>query len=85
MQVKKLYKEKKAIKGLRDPVSVKTHLNNEMNVVKRLKGELPQRDYIAKASYAEIPRWTNPIKGSAAEMPSSFSEDETAETNSSME
>ncbi|KAH9741674.1 homeobox domain-containing protein [Citrus sinensis] len=83
--VKKLYKEKKAIKGLRDPVSVKTHLNNEMNVVKRLKGELPQRDYIAKASYAEIPRWTNPIKGSAAEMPSSFSEDETAETNSSME
>lgn len=84
-KVKKLYKEKKAIKGLRDPVSVKTHLNNEMNVVKRLKGELPQRDYIAKASYAEIPRWTNPIKGSAAEMPSSFSEDETAETNSSME
>lgn len=84
-KVKKLYKEKKAIKGLHDPVSVKAHLNSEMNVVKRLKGELPQRDYIAKASYAEIPRWTNSIKGSAAEMPSSFSEDETAETSSSME
>ncbi|KAJ4724433.1 Homeobox-DDT domain protein [Melia azedarach] len=84
-KVKKLYGERKAIKGHRDPAKVKTHPADEMTVAKRAKVEVPQRDYMAKASYAEIPRWTNQIKGSAADMPSSFSEDETAETSSSVD
>ncbi|KAJ0083252.1 hypothetical protein Patl1_29395 [Pistacia atlantica] len=60
-------------------------LNLTLKVVKQQKVNLPRPDDMVKSSYAEILRWTNQIEGSAADMPSSFSEDETAETSSSME
>ncbi|XP_044478896.1 homeobox-DDT domain protein RLT1-like isoform X3 [Mangifera indica] len=72
-KVEKLFREKKVIKENHDPVA------------KRQKVGLPRQDNLVKSLYGEIPRWRNQIKGFAADMPSSFSEDETAETSSSME
>ncbi|TXG73343.1 hypothetical protein EZV62_001922 [Acer yangbiense] len=82
-KVEKLHKEKKALKGQRDPLRVMTHPANKMTVAKRVRPEFPQRDYMAEPSYADIPPRTNQTKGSAGDMPCSFSEDETAETSSS--
>ncbi|KAK0604358.1 hypothetical protein LWI29_014825 [Acer saccharum] len=82
-KVEKLHKEKKVLKGQRDPLRVMTHPANKMTVAKRVRPEFPLRDYMAEPSYADIPPRTNPKKGSAGDMPCSFSEDETAETSSS--
>ncbi|WCJ28842.1 Homeodomain-like superfamily protein [Euphorbia peplus] len=81
----RLYGDIKDIKGYQDPVRVRKHLKNEMKVPKRFKDEVAQQEYVTKAP---VPKWhqtTNFYKGSVMERPSSFSEDETAETSSSME
>ncbi|XP_052209698.1 homeobox-DDT domain protein RLT1 [Diospyros lotus] len=52
-------------------------------VAKREQDGFPKKQFAGKASMAETAPWTNHKKRSAAEMPSSFSEDETAETCSS--
>ncbi|GMP91419.1 hypothetical protein CsSME_00042130 [Camellia sinensis var. sinensis] len=54
-------------------------------VAKRDRNEFPQQQSARKASMAETPLWTNQMKRSAVEIPSSFSEDETAETGSSVD
>ncbi|KAF5930263.1 hypothetical protein HYC85_031136 [Camellia sinensis] len=54
-------------------------------VAKRDRNDFPQQQSARKASMAETPLWTNQMKRSAVEIPSSFSEDETAETGSSVD
>ncbi|XP_065877978.1 uncharacterized protein [Euphorbia lathyris] len=79
----RLYGDIKDIKGYQDPVRVRKHLKHEMKVPKRFKDEVSQLEYVTKAP---VPKWhqkTNFHKGSGMERPSSFSEDETAETSSS--
>ncbi|XP_022732686.1 homeobox-DDT domain protein RLT1-like isoform X5 [Durio zibethinus] len=65
------------------PVRVKTDPTNELRVAKRVNVEFPLQDFVANASHARLPLLTNPTKGSSMDVPSSFSEDETAETSSS--
>ncbi|XVF19410.1 hypothetical protein REPUB_Repub11eG0108000 [Reevesia pubescens] len=67
------------------PVRAKIDPTNELRVVKRVNVEFPQEDFVANASYARLPLLTNLTKGSSMEVPSSFSEDETAETSSSLD
>uniref|UniRef100_A0A5B7APH5 Homeobox domain-containing protein n=1 Tax=Davidia involucrata TaxID=16924 RepID=A0A5B7APH5_DAVIN len=81
----KFYGERREINEYCDPVRVKIHPTNARRVAKRVKDEFLQRQYSTKASIVEIPPRTNQIKRSAAEMPSSFSEDETEETSSSVD
>ncbi|XP_021843316.2 homeobox-DDT domain protein RLT1 isoform X1 [Spinacia oleracea] len=58
---------------------------NELRAGKRGREELLEEDYAAiRSSSQEPPQWSRQIRGST-EMPSSFSEDETAETSSSMD
>ncbi|KAM7273565.1 hypothetical protein ACFE04_028229 [Oxalis oulophora] len=51
-----------------------------VGVDKHLERERPRNDYVTKATYSELPMEANRIKRSAMEIPSSFSEDETAQT-----
>lgn len=84
-KLKKLYKEKRMNKEFNNPLQLKTLSRNEVKMGKRLKGdEFRGLDSTLKAPSQEL-RWTKPIRGSAGEMPTSFSEDETASSNSSME
>ncbi|KAK9274423.1 hypothetical protein L1049_019238 [Liquidambar formosana] len=82
---KKLYGGRIAVKEYHDPVGVKMRPSNEMALSKRVRDENPKRDYVTKAPFSEMLPWSNQIKGSATEIPSSFSEDETAETSTSMD
>ncbi|XP_060963366.1 homeobox-DDT domain protein RLT1-like [Cannabis sativa] len=68
----------------RKDVKVKMKHVNEMTVAKRGKADFSQQEN-GTNSYVEILPHKNNTKGSALEMPSSFSEDETAETSSSAE
>ncbi|KAJ6692214.1 HOMEODOMAIN-LIKE SUPERFAMILY PROTEIN [Salix purpurea] len=81
----KLYGEMKRMKAFHDPVRVRRHPTDESTVAKRFRVDFPQQEYVAKASFSERHRRTNLTKGSAMERPSSFSEDEAAETSSSAE
>ncbi|XVF04866.1 hypothetical protein REPUB_Repub05bG0122000 [Reevesia pubescens] len=67
------------------PVRVKIDSTNELRVAKRVNVEFFQQDFMANASHARLPLLTNPTKGSSMDVPSSFSEDETAETSSSLD
>lgn len=83
---RKPYGGKNASKEYPTPVRVKMNSTNEMMVLpKRVKNEPPTQDYVAKALCSDTPPWTNQIKRSVAEMPSSFSEDETADTSTSLD
>ncbi|KAM1394330.1 hypothetical protein FF2_029946 [Malus domestica] len=76
--------ECKAMKDYHNPLRAKMNSTDELVVTKQARVNLPQRDY-APNSFAQIPPRKHQIKGIAMEMPSSFSEDETAETNSSVD
>lgn len=67
------------------PIRVKIDPTNELGVPKRVNVQFPQPDFMANASHARFPLLTNQIKGSSVDVPSSFSEDETAETSSSLD
>ncbi|KAF8395682.1 hypothetical protein HHK36_019632 [Tetracentron sinense] len=84
--VEKLCRERRTSNEY-NPVQVKMHPANEMRkLCKRERDEFLRRDNVsATPSPQELLPWTNQIKGSAAEMPTSFSDDETAETSSSMD
>ncbi|KAL5565870.1 hypothetical protein UlMin_029034 [Ulmus minor] len=75
------YREDKVMKDVR----AKTKPVNEMLVAKGVRVDFPQRENGTNSSFSDMPPRKNHIKGSALEMPSSFSEDETAETSSSEE
>ncbi|KAI7990834.1 Homeobox-DDT domain protein RLT1 [Camellia lanceoleosa] len=83
----KLYGERRAINEYGNSLRVMGHPTKETRVAKRDPDEfpVPQQQHARKTLIAETPTWTNRIKRSAAEMPSSFSEDETAETSSSLD
>lgn len=84
-KMEEVCRERRAMREYSDPVGEKVQPTNEMRVAKRVRDESPPLDYAKKSSFSETPTWGNQIKGSAMEMPSSFSEDETAETSSSMD
>lgn len=84
-KMEEVCRERRAMREYSDPVGEKVQPTNEMRVAKRVRDESPPLDYAKKSSFAETPTWGNQIKGSAMEMPSSFSEDETAETSSSVD
>ncbi|XP_022756160.1 uncharacterized protein LOC111303912 isoform X3 [Durio zibethinus] len=67
------------------PVRVKIDPTNEMRVAKGINVQFPQQDFVANASHARLPLLTNQTRGSSMDVPSSFSEDETAETSSSLD
>ncbi|OMO51244.1 hypothetical protein CCACVL1_29907 [Corchorus capsularis] len=67
------------------PVRVKIDPTNELRVGKRVKVEFPTPDFLVNGSQARLPLLTNPTKGSSMDVPSSFSEDQTAETSSSLD
>ncbi|TYJ02776.1 hypothetical protein E1A91_A13G252800v1 [Gossypium mustelinum] len=79
--VEKLHGEWKTKKEC--PVTVKTDLKNKLRVSKQVNVQYPQQDFAAYAPHARLPLLTNQTKGSSMDVPSSFSEDETAETDSS--
>ncbi|XVE79022.1 hypothetical protein DITRI_Ditri14bG0024400 [Diplodiscus trichospermus] len=67
------------------PVRVKLDPTNELRVAKRVNAGFPQQDFMANASHARLPPLTKPTKGSYIDVPLSFSEDETAETSTSLD
>ncbi|XXG50445.1 hypothetical protein AAC387_Pa02g4452 [Persea americana] len=71
-------------KTISNPLRTKT-LRQEMKMGKQLKGtEFPRLDSTLRTPSQEQP-WKKPIKGFAGELPTSFSEDETASSSSSMD
>ncbi|XP_050238636.1 uncharacterized protein LOC126688102 [Mercurialis annua] len=75
--------EMKGIKEYRDPVRARPHAANEIKVPKQLRPEFSEQEYLTKTSYPNTSRKINSKIGSTMERPSSFSDDETAETSSS--
>ncbi|XWS73666.1 hypothetical protein CRYUN_Cryun02cG0148200 [Craigia yunnanensis] len=67
------------------PVIVKIDPTNELRVAKGVNVQFPQQDFVANASHARLPLLTNQTKGSSMDVPSSFSEDETAKTSSPLD
>ncbi|XP_021888938.1 uncharacterized protein LOC110807939 [Carica papaya] len=84
-KMEKLYGGRKSIKECGDRNLLKMHPTNGMRAVKRGGIEFSGQDQVTELSYGDISPPKHHIKGSAAEMPSSFSEDETAETSSSLD
>ncbi|KAL3516088.1 hypothetical protein ACH5RR_022990 [Cinchona calisaya] len=75
-----------AVNGNSDPARPKVPHKNGLTPAKRIGDKLPQQHYSKKPSWSEVPPWTNQASRSAAEMPTSFSEDdENADTSSSEE
>lgn len=72
----------KGIKEYGNQAKLKMLPVNEMTVAKQARH---QQDYVTKATFSEMPTRKYQSKRSVMEMPSSFSEDETAETSSSLE
>ncbi|KAF5447701.1 hypothetical protein F2P56_033232 [Juglans regia] len=88
MRMKKKEKVNGKLKGIKEygnQVNLKMHPTKEMMVAKRVRPDLPKTGYVKKASFTGMPTWKHRSKGSVMEIPSSFSEDETAETSSSLE
>ncbi|PRQ32821.1 putative transcription factor Homobox-WOX family [Rosa chinensis] len=75
--------ECKAVKDYHNPLRVT--MTDEVAVGKQGRVNFPHQDYATSVPFSQIPERKNQIKGTAMEMPSSFSEDETAETNSSVD
>ncbi|XVE59887.1 hypothetical protein DITRI_Ditri05aG0083200 [Diplodiscus trichospermus] len=82
-KVKKLGGEWKPKKE--HPVRVQIDPTNELRVDKGVNVNCPQQDFVANASHARLTMVANQTKGSSMDVPSSFSEDETAETSSSLD
>ncbi|XP_040992798.1 homeobox-DDT domain protein RLT1-like isoform X2 [Juglans microcarpa x Juglans regia] len=88
MRMKKKEKVNGKLKGIKEygnQVNLKMHPTKEMMVAKRVRPDIPKTDYVKKASFTGVPTWKHRSKGSVMEIPSSFSEDETAETSASLE
>lgn len=81
----KVNRKWKGIKEQGNQVKLKMHSTNEIKVPKRVRHDLLQQDYVTKAPFTEMQTRKFLSKGSVMEMPSSFSEDETAENSSSQE
>ncbi|XP_043692668.1 homeobox-DDT domain protein RLT1-like [Telopea speciosissima] len=66
-------------------VQLKLPLKNEMRMARRIRGDefLPRENVSKTPSPQALLPWTNLMKGSAVETPTSFSEDETEGTSSS--
>lgn len=77
-----LYAERRPMGEHHDSVRLKMRPTNEIRAVRRGREELLQEDYAIRPSTQEPPQWSRQIRGST-DLPSSFSEDETAETSSS--
>uniref|UniRef100_A0A803L3U3 Homeobox domain-containing protein n=1 Tax=Chenopodium quinoa TaxID=63459 RepID=A0A803L3U3_CHEQI len=84
MKDEEFYAERRPIVNHHDSIRSKMS-PNELRAVKRGREELLQEGYVAmRPSSQEPPQWSRQIR-EPIEMPSSFSEDETAETSSSMD
>ncbi|XP_057515219.1 homeobox-DDT domain protein RLT1 [Amaranthus tricolor] len=79
-----LYVDKRAIGDHHDSVRFKMRPTNELKAGKKAREEFLQEDYAIRLSSQEPQQWPRLITRSN-ELPSSFSEDETAETSSSMD
>ncbi|GLT58677.1 hypothetical protein SLA2020_315480 [Shorea laevis] len=84
-KVNKCNAERRHKIGYHEPVRVKMHPTNEMRVANQAKIEYPQQVYLENALSTKLLSSANQIKGSSMDVPCSFSEDETAETSSSLE
>ncbi|KAI3797839.1 hypothetical protein L1987_33103 [Smallanthus sonchifolius] len=76
-------RERRGIDEYSRLVSPKIHPGNEMRVAKRSRDEFMHQVYPRKEALVDFPHITNKTKRSTAQMTSSFSDDETAETTSS--
>lgn len=86
LEDKELYVERWPMGELHDSARLKLRSTNDPVVRKRGREEhLLAIDYAKRTSTQELPQWSRQLKGSTMEVPSSFSEDETAETSSSMD
>lgn len=79
-----LHAERRPIAEHHDSTRLKMRPTNELRVGKRGRDEFLQEDYAIRTSSQEPAQWSRQIRGST-ELPSSFSEDETAETSSSVD
>ncbi|KAJ4970480.1 hypothetical protein NE237_003579 [Protea cynaroides] len=79
------YGERRLSNEYGSQAQLKLQLKNEMRMASRVRGdEFLPRDNVSKTpSPQALGPWTNQIRGSAVETPTSFSEDETEETSSS--
>ncbi|KAL2941967.1 Homeobox-DDT domain protein RLT1 [Bienertia sinuspersici] len=84
MKGEELYAERRAVGEHPDSVRSKMRPTNELRAGKKAREEFVQQDYAIRPLSQEPPQWSRQIRGST-EMPSSFSEDETAETSSSVD
>ncbi|XP_058107783.1 homeobox-DDT domain protein RLT2 isoform X2 [Magnolia sinica] len=85
-KVKKLFKERKTNKDDENPVRLKTLVKSETKMGKKIKGnKLQGQNYASTLASAQELPWTKPVKRAASEMPTSFSDDETTGTGSSMD
>ncbi|KAK6925546.1 Homeobox domain [Dillenia turbinata] len=76
--------ERRIMKEHSDVVRMNMSPTGDIRVGKRGRDEFSQLDDAPKTSVPGLPTWTNHAKGGPPEIPSSFSEDETGETSSSM-
>ncbi|XP_077217706.1 homeodomain-like superfamily protein isoform X3 [Tasmannia lanceolata] len=81
--VEKLYKERAVNREYRQPVQLKAFKKNETKMGRTKGDEFQVQDYALKMPSAQELSWKKSIRGSGGEMPTSFSEDETAESSSS--
>ncbi|XP_048499684.1 homeobox-DDT domain protein RLT1 [Beta vulgaris subsp. vulgaris] len=77
-----LYADRRSIGEPHDSIKLKMRPTNELRAGKMAREDFWQEDFSIRSQ--EPPQWSRQIKGST-ELPSSFSEDETAETSSSMD
>ncbi|XP_077217705.1 homeodomain-like superfamily protein isoform X2 [Tasmannia lanceolata] len=82
-KVEKLYKERAVNREYRQPVQLKAFKKNETKMGRTKGDEFQVQDYALKMPSAQELSWKKSIRGSGGEMPTSFSEDETAESSSS--
>lgn len=79
----KRYREQETTAEYIEPLREKMHPPKEMASAKRVRTKFPQQDLVRKTSVV-MPPWKKQMKGSAAQMPSSLSNDEAADTSSSL-
>lgn len=80
-----LYEEIRATRDNHDSIRAKMRPTNEPRVYNRGRDGLLQLGYTTKSPLHNLPPFPKQMRGSAAEVPSSFSEDETADTSSSVD
>ncbi|XP_074292432.1 homeobox-DDT domain protein RLT1-like isoform X2 [Silene latifolia] len=82
MKDEELYVGRRPTSEHHDSVKLKMRPPNELKANKRGREEFPEEDYPIRSSPQDLALWSKQRKGHT-EMPSNFSEDETAETSSS--